>query len=144
MSTKRILLWAAALSVFALVAHSIDAPDHLKEWWGYGTVFIMTAAFQFFYGLALFIQPWKYDEEGNLRSRAESYGRKYYLLGVGLTTFAVIFYVVTRTSGLPFLVAEARAEPVTLLSLISLIANVPLVTLLIILVQRSGAARVRA
>jgi hypothetical protein len=132
------LFWAAALSVFALVAHSIDAPDHLKEWWGYGTVFIMTAAFQFFYGIALFIQPWKYDEEGNLRPQGEAYGRKYYQIGIGLTTFGIVFYIISRTSGLPFLFVEAIREPVTLLSLISLVANMPLLVLLTVLVHRSA------
>ena len=57
MTNKRMLFWAAVLSVFALLAHVIDAPDHLKEWWGYGTVFVIVASFQFFFGLALFVQP---------------------------------------------------------------------------------------
>jgi hypothetical protein len=144
MGTKRILFWAAALSVFALVAHSIDAGDHLREWWGYGTVFIMTAAFQFFFGIALFIQPWKYDEEGNVRPQGESYGKKYYLVGAGLTAFAIVFYAISRTTGLPFLTAEAKTEPVTLLSLISLIANVPLLTFLILLVHRSASLAEKA
>jgi hypothetical protein len=139
MTIKNILLWSAILSILALVAHAVDAPDHLREWWGYGTVFIILAAFQFFYGLALFIQPWKYDEEGNLRPRGEFYGRTYYFLGAILAAFSIVFYIISRTAGLPFLSSEATAEPVTWLSLIALFVNLPLLGLLAILIHRTSA-----
>jgi hypothetical protein len=138
MTVKNVLLWSAILSVLALVAHAVDAPDHLREWWGYGTVFIILAAFQFFYGLALFIQPWKYDEEGNLRLRGEFYGRPYYFLGVILAGFSIVFYIISRTTGLPFLSSEATAEPVTWLSLIALFVNLPLLGLLIIMIRHTS------
>jgi len=82
--------WAALLSVFALVAHAIDVPDHLSEWWGYGTFFVIAAAFQFFYGIALFLQPWRFDEEGRERENADRYGRPYFILGTVLTASVIL------------------------------------------------------
>ena len=81
MSTKSLIYWAGGLSAFALVTHAIDAPDHLTEWWGYGAFFVIVAAFQFFYGMALFLRPWRYDSEGSLRPDAERQGKPYFILG---------------------------------------------------------------
>jgi peptidoglycan/LPS O-acetylase OafA/YrhL len=123
---RRIINWTAVLSILALVAHAVDAPDHLTEWWGYGAFFVTVAAFQFFYGLALFLRPWRYDEDGNVRPNADLYGRPYFILGTALTTAIIIVYVVTRTTGMPFLGADAVAEPVTALSLLPPLECVPL------------------
>ncbi len=115
---RRIINWTAILSVLALVTHAIDAPDHLTEWWGYGAFFVIIAAFQFFYGLALFLRPWRYDEDGNIRPNADQYGRPYFILGTILTASVIIVYIVTRTTGMPFFGPDAKVEPVTPLSLV--------------------------
>ena len=39
--SKRLLYWAAVLSILTLIAHAIDAPDHLKEWWVFASIFII-------------------------------------------------------------------------------------------------------
>lgn len=127
------------LSVLALVAHAIDGPDHLREWWGYGTFFVIIAAFQFFYGAALFLRPWRYDGDGNLRPYGDRYGRPYFVLGTILTASVIIVYVVTRTTGMPFLGPDAVRQPVTILSLVPPVECIPLMYCHILLLYRTRA-----
>ncbi len=134
---RRIVNWTAILSILALVAHAIDAPDHLTEWWGYGTFFVVIAAFQFFYGLALFLRPWRYDDDGNVRPNADRYGRPYFILGTILTASVIIIYIVTRATGMPFLGPDAIKEPVTPLSLVPPLECVPLLYCHILLLLRT-------
>ena len=124
--TRRLLYWAAGLSLGALVAHAIDAPDHLAEWWGYSAFFVTAAAFQFFYGVGLFLQPWRYDDTGGQRADPERYGRPYYLLGIVLTGLVLAIYAASRTTGMPFFGPDAAAEPITTLSLVPVGESVPL------------------
>ena len=133
---KRLLTWTAILSVGALLAHAIDAPDHLSEWWGYGTFFIIIASFQFFYGIALFLQPWRYDEEGGLRSNPDRGGRPYFILGIVLTAAVPAIYIVTRTTGMPFFGPAAIVEPVTPLSLLPSLECLPLMYCHLLLLNR--------
>jgi peptidoglycan/LPS O-acetylase OafA/YrhL len=137
LNNRRIINWTAILSVLALLAHAIDAPDHLTEWWGYGAFFVVIAAFQFFYGLALFLRPWRYDDDGNLRPHADSYGRPYFILGTVLTASVIVIYIVTRTSGMPFFGPDAVSEPLTPLSLVPPLECVPLMYCHLLLLFRS-------
>jgi hypothetical protein len=134
----RLIYWAAGLSILALVMHAIDAPDHLSEWWGYGTFFVIIAAFQFFFGFFLLIQPWRYDSEGSTRDNAGQYGRPYFVLGAVLSTLIILVYIVTRITGMFFLSPEAIVEPVTPLSLLPVVENVPLLFCHIVLIYRAG------
>lgn len=134
---RRIINWTAILSVLALVAHAVDAPDHLTEWWGYGTFFVVIASFQFFYGLALFLRPWRYDEDGNLRANADRYGRPYFVLGTILTGSVIIVYIVTRTTGMPFFGSDAIVEPVTVLSLVPPLECIALMYCHLVLLSRT-------
>jgi hypothetical protein len=136
-SNKRLLYWAASLSILVLVAHAIDAPDHLKEWWVYASIFIVVGSAQFFYGIALFFQPWRYDESGGVRKDAERFARPYYILGIVLDAFAIVLYIITRTTGLPFLGHDAAAERVTVLSLAPIVVGVPLLCCLVLLLRRT-------
>lgn len=138
-SNRRLIRWAAWLSVVALIAHAIDAPDHLTEWWGYSTFFVIVGAFQFFLGLAMFIQPWKYDEDGRVRSNADRFGRAYYRLGIILTASVIVLYAVSRTAGMPFFGPDAITEPVTPLSLVPIAEAVPLMYCLVKLLIRTRA-----
>lgn len=131
----RLLYWAAGLSIFALVAHAIDAPDHLREWWGYATFFVVAASLQFFYGWALLLQPWRYDDTGGVRSDADRTGRPYYFLGIILNALVIAVYIVSRTVGIPFLGPEAAVEPVTPLSLVPIAVDIPLMYCLVALVR---------
>ena len=134
---RRLVYWTAGLSIFSLVSHAIDAPDHLTEWWGYGTFFLIIAAFQFFYGFALLLRPWRFDSEGNLRQDADRYGRPYFTLGLILTGAVIVVYIVTRTTGMPFFGSGAKVEPVTPLSLVPTIASIPLLYCLALLLYRT-------
>lgn len=132
--SKRLIYWAAGLSMFALVAHSIAAPDHFNEWWVYVAVSVVVAVMQFFYGIALLIQPWQYDSKGGRRVNAEYYGKGYFILGIVLASFQIFIYLVSRTLSLTFLGEDVAAEPVTLLGLVPVLINMislfPLVKLL--------------
>jgi peptidoglycan/LPS O-acetylase OafA/YrhL len=136
-SNQPLLRWAAALSIGALLGHAIDVPDHLAEWWGFSSYFITAGAFQFFYGFGLLLQPWRYDDNGGLRDEGDRYGRPYYVLGLVLTASIVALYVVTRTTGMPFLGPEAAAERVTVLSLVPIAVDVPLIYCLAELLRRT-------
>jgi hypothetical protein len=137
MGNKHLINWTAILSIFALVAHAIDAPDHINEWWGYGTFFVVVASFQFFYGIVLFLKPWRYDEDGQIRKNADRYGRSYFILGTILTASVIIVYIVTRTTGIPFFGPDAVAERVTPLSLIPPLECLPLMYCHILLIYRT-------
>ena len=132
-----LLRWCAALSIGALLAHAIDAPDHLREWWGYSTFFVVVGAFQFFYGFLLLLQPWRYDESGAPRTDALGYGRGYFVLGIVLAAAMLAVYLVSRTVGLPFLGPQAAREPVTILSLLPVVEDAVLLFLLIRLWRRA-------
>jgi hypothetical protein len=138
---KRLQFWAAGLSIGALVAHAVDIPDHLNEWWGFSTFFTVIAAAQFFLGLVFLLRPWRYDESGAPREDADRRGRPYYWLGVALGAASLAGYAVTRTTGLPFLGAEAGREAVTALSLVPAVENVPLVICLVALLRRTRGVR---
>ncbi len=138
METGRLLQWAAALSLGTVIAHAIDTPDHLTEWWGYATFFVLVSALQFFLGVLLLLQPWRYDAEGRPREDPARYGRRFYKFGIVLSAAVIIFYIITRTVGLPFLGPDARVEPITPLSLVPPLENIPLLYCLIALVRRTG------
>jgi hypothetical protein len=138
---NRLIYWTAGLSVFSLIAHAIDAPDHLQEWWVYGAVFVIIASFQFFLGVSLFLRPWRYDDEGNVRGGAnDRFGRPYYILGAAFSAVIVVLYLITRTSGMPFLGPDAAREPVTILSLIPPVVNLPLLYCFVILARRAASS----
>ena len=50
---------AAAISLFAALAHLAATPEHLAEWWGYGTFFLAAALAQGVYAVALVRRPFR-------------------------------------------------------------------------------------
>lgn len=140
-SVQHLVRWAAILSIGALICHAIDVPDHLTEWWGYSAYFVTAAAFQFFYGFGLFLQPWRYNETGDLRDNPDSFGRPYFILGLVLTASIVILYIITRTTGIPFLSPDAVVERFTVLSLVPIVEDVPLMYCLAELMRRTSHSR---
>jgi hypothetical protein len=140
LDNRRLVFVTAILSILALVAHAVDAPDHLREWWGYGTFFVIIASFQFFYGLALFLRPWRYDDEGGIRPDADQYGRPYFVLGTVLTAAVIIVYIITRTTGMPFFGPDAIVEPANPLSLVPPVECLALMYCHILLLRRSRSA----
>ena len=82
-----ILHLAAALSLLAALIHLWVTPEHLEEWWGYGTFFLIAAIVQGLYGVALLRRPRR---------------PLLLLLGVGGNLSIVVLYLLTRTVGVPF------------------------------------------
>ena len=78
---------AAALSIVAGYIHLVVAPEHFKEWWGYGIFFLTVAIAQAVYGVALLLRP--------RRS----------LLAVGFigNLLLIVLWVWTRTVGVPLI-----------------------------------------
>ena len=117
---------AAALALAAALVHLIVAPDHLREWWGYGAFFLMAAALQVLFGLALLRRP-----------------RPWLLLaGIAGHLALISLYMVTRTVGLPPVGPLAgETEPVGALDLLSKSIEIGLVIVLSVLLR--GAYRSR-
>lgn len=136
---NRMAYWGAGLSCVAVFTHAFNIEEHLHEWWGYGAFFILAASIQLYYGIILFLRPWRYDESGNLHEERERQGRTYYRLGIALNAVVILFYVVTRITGLPFLSAQAVAEGVTPLNLLSVIVNLPIIYCLYVLLRHASA-----
>ena len=82
---------AAALSLVAALAHLWVMPEHFKEWWGYGTFFLVAALAQALYVPLLLRRP----------------SRTVLLLGVGGNLAIILLYVLTRTVGVPLFGPEA-------------------------------------
>ena len=137
-NVKKLVRWAAFLSIGALVCHAIDVPDHLTEWWGFSAYFVTVGAFQFFYGFGLLLKPWRYDESGDMRINPDRYGRSYYVLGLVLSVSIIVLYIISRTSGMPFFGPDAKAQSFTILSLVPVVENLPLIYCLALILHRTG------
>lgn len=105
---------AGSLSVAAGVAHGLVAPEHFREWWGYGLFFGLAAIAQVFYGGLLLLVPWRYDGTGGLRPSTAGTDRMVYATGALGMAALIVVYVISRSVGIPFLGPDAgRIEPVT-------------------------------
>ena len=87
---------AALCSLGAAAIHFAVAPEHFEEWWGYGLFFLTIASFQSLYAVGLLASqvwnervPW------------------YRLIGIFANLLIIGTYVVTRTTGIPWLGPEA-------------------------------------
>ena len=85
-SRRRILGIAIALTMVAALIHVWAMPEHFEEWWFYGVLFVLVALLQGFYGVALWL--WG--------------GRTVFVLGMVGNLAIVVFYLMTRTVGVPF------------------------------------------
>jgi FtsP/CotA-like multicopper oxidase with cupredoxin domain len=116
MERARVFLYAAALSLMAALTHVWAMPEHFEEWWGYGIFFLIAAAAQAGFGLAL------------LRWR----GRSLLLLGVVGNLSIVSLWAVTRTVGIPFFGPHAgEVEGVGAVDVLATAAELALVTVLL-------------
>ena len=112
MGQRTTTLWAAALSVFAALIHVWVMPEHFDEWWGYGAFFLVVAAGQGLYGVVLLRWP----------------RRSLLLLGIVFNLGIVALYLVTRTTGIPFLGPHAgEVEAVGAVDLLATMTELALV-----------------
>ena len=112
---------AAALSLLAVAMHLWVVPEHLGEWWGYGTFFLVLAVAQGLYALVLPRRP----------------SRPLLLLGVAGNLAVAILWLATRTTGIPLLGPHAgEVEGVGVLDLACTLAEVGIVAALGVLAMR--------
>jgi hypothetical protein len=133
---------AGALSVAAGVSHALAAPEHLREWWGYGLFFAVAAAGQVLYGAVLIVAPWRYDDTGGLRQGAVPGEHLLYGAGIVANLGLIVLYVVTRTWGIPGLGPGAGSvEPVTPAGVVTKVLEAATVLTLVRAVGGGGQER---
>ena len=135
--SRRLELLAAALSAGAAVIHGLLMPEHMEEWWGYGTFFLVAAIAQGAYAVVLFVQPWRRDLGGIPRAISRLLAaRSVYVAGILGNAAIVALYVVTRTVGIPFFGPHAgMVEELTPISVLSKVFEVLLILILIRLIR---------
>lgn len=130
---RRVERVAGALSLVAGAIHGGVAPSHFAQWWGYGLFFLFATVAQVSYGLAIYTDAINPDATG---PNWAAYKRGFYHLGIWGNLSIMALYVVTRTIGIPLLGPEAgQVEPVALVDVLSKVAEVLLVSCLIVLLR---------
>lgn len=134
----RIWRAAAILSAAAALVHVVAVDEHLREWWGYGLFFLFASIAQMFYTALLLLRPWRKTPPGERDAARE---RGWLWAGIAGNGFLVVFYVLTRTVGVPFFgPAAGEVEEVTGLGVASKLFESALIVLLAMLL-RSHRAR---
>ena len=112
---RAVLLPAAALSLVAALVHLAATPEHLVEWWGYGSFFLAAALAQGVYAAALLRRP----------------SRRMLLAGILGNSSIVLLYLATRTLGVPLFGPEAgEVEAVGALDACATVSEVVLIGIL--------------
>ena len=125
-------LRSGALSIAAGVAHGLVAPEHLREWWGYGLFFALAALAQVFYGGLLITAPWSYDDTGGRIGDVRRVERRVATIGIVANSAVILLYVITRTVGIPFLgPAAGDVEPLGPGGVVTTLVEAVLVGLLV-------------
>lgn len=123
------------LFLAAAALHAGLIEDHLQEWWGYGTFFIVASLAQGVYGLVLLALPvsptsWPTGEWRLWRVRL-------FTVGIVGNALVILLYTVTRTTGIPlFGPAAGEIEPIETLGLATKAIELLAVGGLLILVRR--------
>lgn len=133
----RLLRWAAGLSVFAGVLHSLLTSSHFEQWWGYGVFFMLAAMAQGLYGFFVFASHLLHEAPITQRWNARQL-RAYYAVGIAGNLLLVGMYVVTRTVGIPFFGPEAgTVEEWDVLGLVTKGLELVIVALLVVLAMQA-------
>ena len=131
-----VLRAAMGLSVVAGLIHIANAPEHLSEWWGYGLFFLFASVAQLYFalGVGIMLRAGLQGPDDAPPSGDEGFfllgcSRKlWFQLGIAGNGAIIALYVITRTVGIPFLgPAAGEVEPVTLLSVVSKVAEAGLI-----------------
>ena len=118
---------AIVLSAVAGLIHVLATPEHFEEWVGYGLFFVVAAAAQGVYSIALLFN-----------------GPKRPLLITGIVGNGLIvgLYLITRTVGIPFFGPEAgEVEPVGALDVISKVVELALIAALVAMSREAFPSR---
>ncbi len=100
--------------------HALAMPEHFKEWWGYGTFFLIVALAQVLLSDALLYRP----------------QRRLFLAGVVGNLAVITLYAVTRTVGIPLFGPHAgEIEEVGLVDSVALVAELTLLAPLLSLLR---------
>ena len=136
---RRLRYWSAGLSVLAGKVHGLVMFEHFNEWWAYGLFFLIAASCQVLYGILLVLRPWK------RQAKADVYDRLAYVLGIAGNAAIVVFYLITRTLGVPVFGPEAgEVESITPISLASKAIELALIACLLALLHRTADSSTRA
>lgn len=132
--------WAAALSVAAGFIHLVAFSEHLREWWAEGVFFLLAAAVQVLYAILLVTQPWKPGSYTTRRYDPVRLERRFYAAGLAGNLLLILFYLETRTLGIPLGPEAGTVEPWTGLGVLSKLTEGWLVVVLwrLLSVQRSS------
>ena len=141
-ATERARWRAGSLSIAAGVAHGLVAPEHFREWWGYGLFFGLAAIAQVFYGGLLLIAPWRYDATGGLRPSTARTDRIFYIAGALGMAALIAVYVISRSVGIPVLGPDAgRIEPITPAGLTTKVLEAAALATLVMLWREPAVSR---
>jgi hypothetical protein len=110
---------AAGLSLAAGLFHSLVISEHLAEWWGYGSFFVIISLAQVLYPIALDRWP----------------RRCLFLLGIVGNPVSLLLWLVSRILGIPFVGPDAgQVEAVGPLELLVKFLELDLISVLVWLV----------
>lgn len=121
-----VLYLAASFSMSAALIHLWVAPEHMREWWGYGTFMLASAALQGLYAALLLRWP----------------RRPILWLGIGGNLAIVSLYVLTRAVGTPLGPHAGHTEAVGGTDLLCTGSEVALILMLVVLMQNLYGVRV--
>jgi hypothetical protein len=136
---KSIQRWAGACSLGAAAAHGSLVSEHLREWWGYGLVFVAAGLAQAVLGLALLTDAFR-ERDGTFRPGGARGEAALQWAGIVGTLLLVGLYVVTRTVGIPSGPQAGTVEEVAPIDVVTKALEVTVVVLLARLVRRRRAA----
>jgi hypothetical protein len=123
------------MSIAAGAVHAGLGPEHFAEWWGYGAFFVVAATAQVLLGLALLTDA--IDPKGVANPARVK--RWMYALGAVGQVALIALYVVTRTTGIPWLGPQAGVvEEVAPLDIITKIIEAGCAAILVMLLVRGA------
>jgi hypothetical protein len=124
------------LSFAAGSIHGGVAGSHFRQWWGYGAFFVMAAMAQWLLGLFLLALAKSEPAEPAHMPRAR---RTLFVVGALGNAAIVSLYVITRTTGIPFLgPAAGTVEAVAGIDVVSKAVESLLIWVLVLLWVRSN------
>ena len=142
LTSRRLELTAAALSVGAGFVHATVVPEHLEEWWGYGWFFIVAAVAQIAFAVLLVLDPWRRDWIPYRPPLDQARQRRWvYVAGILGNVALIGMYLVSRTLGIPAGPDGGLVEEVTAIGVITKAMEIGIVVCLVQLLRMPVADR---